>query len=80
MTLSNPSGTHFTPATAPVVLRRLGDNLPQLGFISPEAPDYEAYRQELETVVPKFGVFAPSLGTAWDTASTFHCQVKIGWL
>ena len=60
MTLSNPSGMHFTPASAPIVLKRVADKIPQLGFIQAGAPDYEAYRQELETVTPAFGFFASS--------------------
>jgi hypothetical protein len=58
MTLSNPSGMQFTPASAPIVLRRVADKIPQLGFILPDALDYESYRQELETVAPAFGFFA----------------------
>jgi hypothetical protein len=57
-TLSNPGGAHFTPASAPIVLKRVIDQAPQLGFIWPGAPDYEAYRQELESVMPAFGFFA----------------------
>jgi hypothetical protein len=60
MTLSNPSGIHFTPASAPIVLRRVRvtDKMPRLGFIRPGEPDYESYRQELEAVAPEFGFFA----------------------
>jgi hypothetical protein len=58
MTLSNPGGMHFTPVSAPVVFKRIVDNVPQLGFIEPEAADYESYRQELEAVAPDFGFFA----------------------
>jgi hypothetical protein len=58
MTLSNPSGTQFTPASAPIVLRRVADRIPQLGFIRSDAPEYESYRQELEAVAPEFGFFA----------------------
>ena len=58
MTLSNPGGMHFTPASAPVVLRRIADKIPQLGFIRPDVPAYNSYRQELETVTPAFGLFA----------------------
>jgi hypothetical protein len=57
-TLSNPGGAQFTPASAPIVLRRVVDHTPQLGFIRPGAPDYEGYRRELEMVVPVFGFFA----------------------
>jgi hypothetical protein len=57
MTLSNPGGMNFTPASAPIVLRRVTDKIPQLGFIRSGAPDYEFYRQELETVAPAFGFF-----------------------
>jgi hypothetical protein len=67
MTLSNPQGTHFTPAAAPVVLRRLDDTTPQLGFVHRGAPDYELYMMQLRSVAPYFGMFADtpaiSLGT-----------------
>jgi hypothetical protein len=49
---------NFTPACSPVVLRRIEDKIPQLGFIRSDAPDYESYRRELETVEPAFGFFA----------------------
>jgi hypothetical protein len=58
MTLSNPSGMHFTPASAPIVLKRVPREIPQLGFIRPDSPDYEAYRRELETVMPEFGLLS----------------------
>lgn len=58
MTLSNPVGMNFTPACAPVVLKRIEDKIPRLGFIRTDAPDYEFYRRELETVEPGFGFFA----------------------
>jgi hypothetical protein len=67
MTLSNPSGMQFTPASAPVVLRRVENNVTQLGFIPPGAPDYDAYRRELETVIPAFGFFATSPGSGPGT-------------
>ncbi|WGD48593.1 hypothetical protein QA641_23350 [Bradyrhizobium sp. CB1650] len=57
-TLSNPGGAQFTPASAPIVLRRVIDHMPQLGFVRPGASDYEVYRRELEMVVPVFGFFA----------------------
>jgi hypothetical protein len=57
-TLSNPGGTQFTPASAPIVLRRVVDQMPRLGYIRPSAPDYESYRRELEMVMPVFGFFA----------------------
>jgi hypothetical protein len=58
MTLSNPGGANFTPASAPIVLRRIVGETPRLGFIRPDMPDYDAYRRDLETVVPTFGLFA----------------------
>jgi hypothetical protein len=58
MPLSNPSGTHFTPASAPILLRRVPTEIPQLGFIRPDSPYYEAYRRELETVTPAFGLLS----------------------
>lgn len=57
-TLSNPGGAHFTPVSAPIVLRRIVEQTPQLGFIRPGAPDYQAYRDDLATVMPIFGCFA----------------------
>jgi hypothetical protein len=57
-TLSNPGGAQFTPASAPIVLRRVVDHTLPLGFIRPGALSYESYRRELEMVVPVFGVFA----------------------
>jgi hypothetical protein len=57
-TLSNPGGAHFTPTSAPIVLRRVVDQTPQLGYIRPGAPDYDSYRRELEKVMPVFGFFA----------------------
>ncbi|MBR0728344.1 hypothetical protein JQ636_04100 [Bradyrhizobium japonicum] len=59
-TLSNPGGAQFTPASAPIVLRRVVDHTLPLGFIRPGALSYESYRRELEMVVPVFGVFAPA--------------------
>ena len=58
MTLSNPSGMQFTPASAPIVLKRVADTIPALGFVRPDTPDYESYRRELEAVAPAFGFFA----------------------
>ena len=37
-TLSNPVSGHFTPACAPVVLKVIGDETPQFGFIPAECP------------------------------------------
>jgi hypothetical protein len=67
VTLSNPGGAHFTPASAPIVLRRVVDQTPQLGYIRLGAPDYEAYRRELETVMPAFGFFAAAPRLISDT-------------
>jgi hypothetical protein len=55
MTLSHPGGTHLIPATAPIVLRRLGETSPQLGFVHRNAPDYDLYLTQLRSVVPHFG-------------------------
>ena len=68
-TLSNPGGAHFTPASAPIVLRRVVDQTPQLGFVRPGAPDYESYRRELEMVMPAFGFFAAALRPIADAES-----------
>jgi hypothetical protein len=64
LTLSNPVGVHFTPASAPIVLRRLGEYTPQLGFVHPGSPDYDLYQTELQSVVPDFGILVqPPLKT-----------------
>jgi hypothetical protein len=57
-TLSNPGGANFTPASAPIVLKRMVDHNPHLGFIRPGSPDYDMYRRELDVVAPVFGFFA----------------------
>jgi hypothetical protein len=57
MTLANPDGTHFIPASAPVVLRRVGETMPQLGFVHRNAPDYDLYLMQLRSIAPHFGMF-----------------------
>jgi hypothetical protein len=58
LTLSNPGGTHFIPATAPVALRRLSETIPQMGFVHQDAADYAMYLSQLSDVAPEFGKFA----------------------
>jgi hypothetical protein len=58
LTLSNPAGVHFIPATAPVVLRRLNETIPQMGFVHKESPDYTMYLGQLSGVAPEFATFA----------------------
>jgi hypothetical protein len=58
VTLSNPGGMHFTPAAAPVVLRRLGEQVPRLGYVQPGMPDYELFEKQLLSVTPSFGFFS----------------------
>src|SRR6266542_2491478 len=79
MTLSNPSGMQFTPASAPIVLRRVTDRIPQLGFLQPGAPDYDYYRRELEAVAPAFGFFAsaPQPPTAADTRPAEEARLSL---
>jgi hypothetical protein len=60
MTPSSSSGTQFIPASAPIVLSRVVDEIPQLGFIRPGNPDYDRYCEELEKVVSAYGFFAPA--------------------
>jgi hypothetical protein len=43
LTLSKPGSLHFTPATAQVVLQRIGEAIPQMGFEHQDAPDYATY-------------------------------------
>jgi hypothetical protein len=65
LTLSNPGGTHFIPASAPIVLQRLHETHPQIGFVHPEAPDYEMYLAQLSSVAPDFATFA-AIGQLWN--------------
>ena len=58
LTLANPGGVHFIPATAPVVLRRLSDIVPQMGFVHPNSSDYATYIAQLSDVAPEFATFA----------------------
>jgi hypothetical protein len=59
LTLSNPGGIHFIPATAPVVLQRLDEGMtPQVGFVHEDSPDYPTYRAQLSAVTPDFATFA----------------------
>jgi hypothetical protein len=65
LTLSNPGGIHFIPATAPVVLQRLSGGSPQVGFVHPEAPDYKMYFAQLNSIAPDFAIFA-TVGQLWN--------------
>jgi hypothetical protein len=79
LTLSNPGGANFTPASAPIVLKRLVDETPQLGFIRSDSPDYEGYRHELEKVAPVFGLFAPApaLGPSTEVTPSKVADVRL---
>ena len=59
-TLSNPKGSIFIPASAPIFLRKLQEGeKPELGVISSEHNSYEAYQSLLATVLTEdFGLFA----------------------
>jgi hypothetical protein len=57
MTMSNSERGQFTPVSAPIVLRRVVKDMPQLGFVKASAPDYSGYRRELERVMPPYGSF-----------------------
>jgi hypothetical protein len=61
-TLSNPGGVQFTPVSAPLVLKRLASETPQLGFIKPDSEDYASYSRELEAVMPDYAYFAVASG------------------
>jgi hypothetical protein len=58
--LSNPKGSIFIPASAPIVLRRLKENEePELGIITSQSGSYHAYQTSLATVLDDdFGIFA----------------------
>jgi hypothetical protein len=75
LTLSNPGGTHFIPATAPVVLQRLKGKIPQIGFVHPLAPDYEMYFAQLNSVAPDFATFA-AVGQIWNVGGSSGQQSK----
>jgi hypothetical protein len=69
MTLANCGGVDFTPASAPVVLGRLGEETPHLGFIHPGATDYDLYQAQLGTVMPHFGIIAAPMPLAGELSS-----------
>jgi hypothetical protein len=56
LTLSNPAGMHFTPASTPVVMRRIESATPVFGFIAPGDPDYQYYSEQLQRVIPEYGL------------------------
>jgi hypothetical protein len=58
LTLSNPGSIHFIPASAPVVLRRLNETTPQMGFVHSDSEDYATYVRQLNEVAPEFANFA----------------------
>lgn len=65
MTLANPSGMHFTPASASVVLRRLSPDVsPKLGFVHPGSAEYNSYQEQLSSVFPNFGLFGETANIA----------------
>jgi len=57
LTLSNPTGVLFIPASAPIVLRKLDEKTPtpHLGFVHPGTADYEWYQEQLQKVSPNYG-------------------------
>jgi hypothetical protein len=61
-TLSNPGGVQFTPVSAPIVLKRLATETPQLGFLKPDSEDYASCSQELAAVMPEYAHFAIASG------------------
>jgi hypothetical protein len=58
LTLSNPNGVVFIPASAPIVLRKLDEKTPtpHVGFVHPGTADYEWYQEQLQKVSPNYGV------------------------
>jgi hypothetical protein len=58
--LSNPKGSIFIPASAPIVLRKLREGEePDLGIISGKSGSYHPYQSLLATVLAEdFGIFA----------------------
>jgi hypothetical protein len=77
MTLANPGGTHFIPTTAPIVLRRLGEVVPQLGFVHRHSPDYDLYRMQLRSVAPDFGMFANVVAASAPTTAGKRSAVRL---
>jgi hypothetical protein len=57
LTLSNPTGVTYIPASAPIVFRKLDEKMPtpHLGFVHPGTPDYEWYQEQLQKVSPNYG-------------------------
>jgi hypothetical protein len=58
--LSNPKGSIFIPASAPIVLKRLREGEePELGIITGQSKSYHPYQSLLATVLAEdFGIFA----------------------
>jgi hypothetical protein len=77
MTLSNPEGTHFIPTAAPIVLRRVGEIMPQLGFVHRNTPDYDLYVAQLRSVPPHFGMFADALAASAPTLIEEQAGVRL---
>jgi hypothetical protein len=70
LTLSVPSGVNFTPASAPVVLRRLDTGArPRFGFVHPGEPDYALYQAQLLQVLPTYGVCVQAAATVSEEVS-----------
>jgi hypothetical protein len=76
-TLSNPGGMNFTPASAPLVLRRVAAQTPQLGYVHPGRQDYDRYLGELASVTPPFGGFKDVRATSTRTNTTPDDAVRL---
>jgi hypothetical protein len=77
MTLSNPGGTHYIPTAAPIALRRVGEIMPQLGFMHRNTPDYDLYVAQLRSVPPHFGIFADALAASAPTLIEERAGVRL---
>jgi hypothetical protein len=78
MTLSNPGGTHLIPTAAPIVLRRLGETVPQLGFVHRDNADFDLYLSQLGGVAPNFGSFAEPPAAAVEVAGSVRLTLVDG--
>ncbi len=58
LTLANPAGVHFVPACARVILSKIENDAPAVGFIHPGDPAYASYMQMLESVTSDYALFA----------------------
>jgi hypothetical protein len=69
LTLSNPGGVHFIPATAPVVQQLDEKAARRLGFVHADAPEYPMYLAQLSANFATFASIGPPLRVIKSSAA-----------